>query len=325
MTAKNQVADLVESFAVGANDYLSKPVNKHELLTRVETHLKLLDVNRNLERKVADRTEALEQKNREIIQTQQQLVQVEKMASLGNLTAGVAHEINNPTNAVHNSAHNLGVDLADFQQFLLALAGPDADVNILDSFRQRFAPLQDHLKVIEDGTRRIKTIVEDLRAFSQLDGCEHKTVIITDCLQSTINLVKTKNQAISEFICDFKSTPELLCYPAQLNQVFMNLINNAVDAIERKGLSSPSEEGQIVVGCQTIDNRIVITIKDNGCGIIEADKSKLFEPFYTTKDIGQGTGLGLSIAFGIVQKHGGELSVESQLGKGSVFRLELPF
>ncbi|MCJ8270486.1 MAG: HAMP domain-containing histidine kinase, partial [Psychrosphaera sp.] len=223
--------------------------------------------------------------------------------------------------AVYNSAHNLGVDLSDFQQFLLELAGPDADVNILDSFRQRLAPLHSHLKVIEDGTRRIKTIVEDLRAFSGLDGSEHKTVSITDCLQSTINLVKTKNQAISDFVCDFKSTPELLCYPAQLNQVFMNLIVNAVDAIERKG----SDKGLIVVGCQTKDNRIVITIEDNGSGITEADKSKLFEPFYTTKDIGQGTGLGLSIAFGIVQKHRGELSVESQLGVGSVFRLELPF
>ncbi|NQZ07802.1 MAG: response regulator [Algicola sp.] len=499
LTAKNQVADLVQSFAVGANDYLSKPITKHELLTRVESHLKLLDINRNLERKVAERTAELElsnqsiatlseicteisstldlhkllntvynriktlmdvdvfsvgiyepikrrivfklaieageflpeyfyvmdeenrpavwcikhqrpiiindfeqdyqryfgdqlvpkpkvgnkpeslvywplivgdkiigvltvqsyqkgaydenrqvmiqtlasttaialdnayayrkieEKNREILDAQQQLVQSEKMASLGTLTAGVAHEINNPTNFVHVSAQNLKVDLSRFQQFLSELAGDDAEEEILESFRQQFTPLYEHLDIIKSGTERIKIIVEDLRAFTQLDAADKKVVNITDCLQSTINLIQTKYLELTEFVTDFKPTPELLCYPAQLNQVFMNLIVNACDAIKNKQQETgDGHRGQITIGCQSIEDMIEITVKDNGCGMNEQTKTKLFEPFFTTKEIGKGTGLGLSISYGIIQKHQGELVVQSKLNVGTIFTLTVP-
>ena len=332
LTAKNQVADMVESFAVGANDYLSKPVSKHELLTRVETHLKFLDIHRNLESKVAGRTAELEQKNREIIDTQQQLVQAEKMASLGTLTAGVAHEINNPTNFVHLSTQNLEVALGEFQQFLLELAGGDeADKDIIDSFDEQFKSLYNPLGIIKNGTRRIKMIVEDLKAFTQLDAAEQNSVQVTDLLQSTINLVQAKYRKVAEFVTDFTDVPELYCYPAQLNQVFMNLIVNACDAIaydqqqtEPANQPSSHQPGQIIIGCTMKDNAIEITVQDNGCGMTEQTKSKLFEPFYTTKEVGKGTGLGLSISFGIVQKHGGQLSVESELGVGSRFLVKLP-
>ncbi|MFT4924653.1 MAG: signal transduction histidine kinase/ligand-binding sensor domain-containing protein [Phenylobacterium sp.] len=339
LTAKNQVADMVHSFAVGANDYLSKPVSKHELLTRVETHLKFLDIHRNLEGKVAERTQELMQKNdevkqknqqvqqqnSEIIATQQQLIQSEKMASLGILTAGVAHEINNPTNFVHVSTQNLEVDLVRFQQFLFALAGEDADVEVLNSFRAQFAPLHEHLTIIKSGTERIKLIVQDLRAFTQLDAAAQKTVKITDLLQSTLNLVQTKYLEVAEFVTDFTITPELLCYPAQLNQVFMNLIINACDAIEsNQQQQGSSAQGRIVIGCHQQGEAIVIVVRDNGCGMSKESKNNLFEPFYTTKDVGKGTGLGLSISFGIVQKHGGELTVESEPGQGATFRLVLP-
>ncbi|NQZ08207.1 MAG: DUF4154 domain-containing protein [Algicola sp.] len=311
LTAKNQVADLVQSFEVGANDYLSKPVSKYELLTRVETHLKFLDINRNLERKVFDRTN--------------ELVHAEKMASLGTLTAGVAHEINNPTNFVHVSTQNLMADLENFQQFLFKLAGEDAEQAILDSFNQRFKPMYQHLATIKDGTQRIQLIVKDLRAFTQLDAADHKTVVITECLQSTINLVKTKNNSVAKFSTEFVDAPKLLCYPAQLNQVFMNLIVNACDAIRAKLRQQKDDTpGQVIGGCRVVDEHIEITVKDDGCGMNEQTKKKLFEPFYTTKDVGEGTGLGLSISYGIVQKHGGELSVESVLGEGSVFKLTLP-
>ncbi len=311
LTAKNQVADLVQSFGVGGNDYLSKPVSKYELLTRVETHLKFLDINRNLERKVFDRTN--------------ELVHAEKMASLGTLTAGVAHEINNPTNFVHVSTQNLGADLDKFQQFLFDLAGEDAEQSILDSFSRRFKPMHQHLATITEGTQRIKHIVKDLRAFTQLDAADHKSVVITRCLQSTINLVKTKNKAVAHFVTEFVDSPELLCYPAQLNQVFMNLIVNACDAIRDKLRQQQIDTpGEVKVSCRVVNDEIEITVKDNGCGMTDQTKKKLFEPFYTTKDVGEGTGLGLSISYGIVQKHGGELSVESVLGEGSVFKLTLP-
>ncbi|MFT4929643.1 MAG: signal transduction histidine kinase, partial [Phenylobacterium sp.] len=345
LTAKNQVADMMQSFASGGNDYLSKPVSKHELLTRVETHLKFLDIHRNLESKVSERTVELEQKNKEIIDTQQQLVQAEKMSSLGTLTAGVAHEINNPNNFVYASSQNLEVDLTRFQQFLFELAGDDAPEAILNQFREQFKPLHEHLNGIQNGAQRINIIVEDLSTFSQLDSAEHQTVTITDLLQSTINLVQTKFAHTAEFITDFAVKPgsgleseaeadsalKLECYPAQLNQVFMNLIVNACDAIvlnqqtgQQTGQQSSDRPGKIVIGCQLINEVIEISVRDNGCGMTDETKNKLFEPFYTTKEVGKGTGLGLSIAFGVVQKHGGEMRVESELGVGTTFWLDLP-
>ncbi|MCJ8270705.1 MAG: ATP-binding protein [Psychrosphaera sp.] len=307
LTAKNQVADLVESFAVGANDYLSKPVSKHELLTRVETHLKFLDIHRDLDTKVKERTT--------------QLVQAEKMSSLGTLTAGVAHEINNPTNFVHVSTQNLEVDLGRLQKFIMDLAGDDADEDILDSFRQHFNPLYEHLNTIKDGTERIKTIVRDLKVFTGLEQADEKTVVITDLLKSTVNLVQTQHKMHIEFVTDFTATPKLKCFPAQLNQVFMSLIVNACDAIK---INQKSKHGKITITCGLRGDTIEVTVKDNGCGMNDETKSKLFEPFYTTKAVGAGTGLGLSIAFGIVQKHGGELVVESELGLGSTFVVKLP-
>ncbi|NQZ06398.1 MAG: GAF domain-containing protein [Algicola sp.] len=267
----------------------------------------------------------IEQKNNELIETQQQLVQSEKMASLGVLTAGVAHEINNPTNFVHVSTQNLEVDLSRFEQFLFDLVGDDADEEITDSFRQQFEPLYQHLATIKDGTERIKLIVRDLRAFTQLDSADKKTVFITDCLQSTVNLVQTKYLEVALFVVDFKSRPEMLCYPAQLNQVFMNLIVNACDAIrEKQQHQTPPTQGRIVIGCQTTADEVQITVQDNGCGMDEHTQNKLYEPFYTTKEVGEGTGLGLSISYGIVQKHGGRLTVTSQLNEGTTFVLGLP-
>ncbi len=499
LTAKNQVADLVQSFAVGANDYLSKPVSKHELLTRVETHLRLLDINRNLESKVKERTAELERstrstlalseicseisatldlrkllytvyhrmkqlmevdvfsiglydrerqeihfklalendsplpeftfsmndgsrpavwclkhrqevvindfsrdfsryfgdtpipapkagkqsgsliywpliagdkiigvltvqsfnlnaynehkldmvrtlastaaiamdnanayimverQNQELMSTHQQLVQSEKMASLGTLTAGVAHEINNPTNFVHVSAQNLEVDLERCQQFILNLAGDDTDVEILDSLNEHFKPLHEHLSTIRDGTERIKTIVRDLHAFTQLEIADPKQINLADCLRSTINLVQTKHQELTEFVTDFSSSPKVLCQPGQINQVIMNLIVNACDAIRDKNRRLGSnEKGRIVIGLSSADGWAEVTISDNGCGMTEQTKNKLFEPFYTTKGVGEGTGLGLSISYGIVQKHEGELWVESELDVGTTFHLKLP-
>jgi signal transduction histidine kinase len=323
LTAKNQVTDMVQSFEVGGNDYLSKPVSKQELLTRVETHLKFLDIHRNLEDKVSERTCELEDKTRAIVAAQQLLVQSEKMAALGTLTAGVAHEINNPTNFVHVSSQNLMVDLERFQQFLFDLVADEADDAILASFKQQFAPLYEHLATINNGTERIKTIVKDLRAFTQLDSADCKSVIVTDLIHSTVNLVRTQYQDITEFTLDFKSEPQLSCYPAQLNQVLMNLIVNACHAIAQRQQQSP-DRGLIAISCEQLAQVIEIKITDNGCGMSDETKTKLFEPFYTTKDVGEGTGLGLSISFGIIEKHGGELMVESQLGQGAEFTLRLP-
>ena len=270
------------------------------------------ELNLKLERKVAERTIELEQ--------------AAKMASLGTLTAGVAHEINNPTNFVHVSAQNMQVALTRFETFLFGLVSDDADEDILNSFRQRLKPLHEHLLTIEDGTERIKAIVQDLRIFTQLNASDQKTVNITGLLLSTIHLVRTKYLEVVDFSTDFKDDPELLCYPAQLNQVFMNLIVNACDAIrEKQGLAPESTgHGKISISCELQDNMIEILIEDDGCGMTEQTQSQLFEPFFSTKKDGEGTGLGLSISFGIVQKHGGELIVCSKLNIGTKFKVRLP-
>ena len=276
--------------------------------------------------KVAEKHQEVEEKHREVVEAQQQLVQAEKMASLGTLTAGVAHEINNPTSFVHVSAQNLEVDLRHFQQFLVDLAGgADASEAILESFREQFEPLHSHLVTIQNGTERIKTIVQDLRVFTQLDAAAQKIVSVTELMQSTINLVQTQYLEVTKIVTEFNPIPDLLCYPAQLNQVFMNLIVNACDTIgEKQQQQNSKQQGQITIGCCLVDEHIEISIKDNGDGMTEETKNKLFEPFYTTKEVGKGTGLGLSISFGIVQKHQGELTVESELGVGTEFLVRLP-
>ncbi len=290
------------------------------------------EINLELERKVAVRTAELvqknqevEQKNREIIETQQHLVQTEKMASLGTLTAGIAHELNNPTNFVHVSVQTLRVDLEAFQKFLFELAGDNAEQTVLDSFRAKFQPLYEHLSTIKDGSARIKNIVQDLRVFTQLDAADKKTVVLTDCLRSTINLVKTKKSNVAEFLTEFEGEPELFCYPAQLNQVFMNLLLNGCDAIREKQLQQNIKEpGKVIVSCAMEGKSVKVSVRDSGCGMSSQNKAKMFEPFYTTKEVGEGTGLGLAVSYRIVQKHGGSLTVESKEGEGSTFTLTLP-
>jgi two-component system NtrC family sensor kinase len=194
-----------------------------------------------------------------VAQRSNKLVHSQKMASFGTLTAGIAHEFNNPTNFIHVSAQNLTSDLSVCQQFIVDLAGEQADEDILLSLKQYFQPLYEHLDTIKEGTDRIMSIV------------------------------------------------------------------NACDAIEDKQRQQCSKiRGKVVIGCQQVKNTIEITIKDNGCGMSDETKSKLFEPFYTTKEVGEGTGLGLSISYGIVQRHHGELTAESTLGVGSEFTLVLP-
>ncbi len=277
-----------------------------------------------LEQNVAQRTAELVQKNNEIVATQQQLLQAEKMASLGTLTAGVAHEINNPTNYVTICSDSLKEDLEAFEQYLYELAGKDAEAALIADWTAKFIDFYRHLEIIKNGSRRITEIVEDLKLFSQLDSSDEKTVVITDMLQSTVNLMRSQHLGRIEFNFDFVDRPTLECHPAQLNQVFMHLIANACDAIIHLQQQNAHFKGKITASCQVRQNTVEISISDNGGGMSEQTKNKLFEPFYTTKETGKGTGLGLSTSFGIIKRHNGTLSVESELGNGSVFCIRLP-
>ncbi len=260
-----------------------------------------------------------------LLDSRKELIESQKMANLGSLSAGVAHEINNPTNFVHVSAQNLEVDLQRFQEFVLSLAGDDADEEIIATFQEQFAPLNEHINTIKDGTGRIRTIVKDLRAFTHLEAADKMRINIVNALKSTINLVRTQFFEYCEFVTDFKDSPSLMCYPAQLNQVFMNLMINACDAIrEKQDLTQSRELGKITIVCQVVEGFVEVTFKDDGCGMDEETKKRAFEAFYTTKDVGKGTGLGLSISMGIIKKHEGEMTLESTLNEGSTFKVRLP-
>lgn len=263
--------------------------------------------------------------HRRLKENQNQMVMQEKMASLGTLTAGVAHEINNPTNFAHVSAQNLEFDLVRFKDFLFELAGEDAEAEIIDTFNEQFEPLFKHLTTIKDGTDRIKGIVKDLQAFTRHDKAGTQKIHIADSLTSTIKLVQAQYKETTEFVEDYTFNPQIECWPAQLNQVYMNMLVNACHAIDkRRGNGEPDLKGEVLVKTFEKDGYLVIAFTDNGCGMEPSTRSKLFEPFFTTKEVGKGTGLGLSISFGIIQKHDGDIVVESEPGVGSTFSIRLP-
>ncbi|MCP5045627.1 MAG: hypothetical protein GY940_00535, partial [bacterium] len=292
--------------------------------------LRFLRSKRILERKVRDRTWELEKKNKMLIETQEQLAQSEKMAGLGTLVAGVAHEINNPVNFTHAGAFNLDRDLREFKSFLVELAGDEADNEILAAFDEKFSPLFKHIGTMREGTHRIKEIVRDLRRFSRLDEAHMKSVKLLEGLESTYNLVKANYNDSVDFVCDFGSNPQIECYPAELNQVFMNLMVNGCQAIiqkQKKNLNNRNEtpsRGTLTLQTLQRDGNAVIRFEDTGIGMSREVRRKIFDPFFTTKAVGEGTGLGLSISFGIVRRHGGRFEVQSKEGKGTVISLFLP-
>ncbi len=264
--------------------------------------------------------------------TQQQLLLQEKMAGLGTLTAGVAHEINNPTNFAHVAAQILQMEIAEFEQFVASLIESDGHGDgrqeILQAFRERFARLEGNVSTVLNGTERIRGIVKDLRVFSRLDESERKTVRISECLLSTFNLVRTSWLEQVEFITDFTDDPELECWPALLNQVFMNLLVNGCQAIAEKyqHKHQHKQRGKLWLRLRIspAGELLEIDFEDDGSGIDPAIHARIMEPFFTTKEVGSGSGLGLSTAFGIVQKHGGTLEFSSVPGQGSCFTVKLP-
>lgn len=263
-------------------------------------------------------------KNDELVRTQEQLIIQEKMASLGILTAGVAHEINNPTAFAHGSAQNLQVDLNRFAEFLFEIAGDDADSDILKDFRARLEKLKKHAHTISEGTSRIKEIVRSLQVFARADEGEIKWASVTDGVRSTINLVSAHFRNRIEFDCDLDVPMEMRCRPLALNQVFLNLIMNACDAIIEKLGDDMIQKGCLKIHASETDTHGTLVFSDTGVGMPEEVAKRIFEPFFTTKPVGKGTGLGLSMSYGIVEKHGGTIQVASKPGQGTTFTIVLP-
>jgi len=286
-----------------------------------------------LEDQVEERTRELESANQELTialqklqRTQVQLVHSEKMASLGQLVAGVAHELNNPINFIYSNMEPLRDYIKGLKSVLSAYSqlqslSPE-DVKTINQIKQEVELdyiLQDIEVLLNDfneGAERTKRIVQDLRSFSRLDEAELKEVNIHEGIESTLNLLRHRYKKGIRVHKSYGKLPLVECYASQLNQVFMNLLANAEQAIEG--------EGDVWIQTRRAGNSVRISIRDNGKGIPKEHLDRIFDPFFTTKSIGEGTGLGLSITYGIIQKHRGTISVESEVGRGTTFVVKLP-
>jgi ligand-binding sensor domain-containing protein/signal transduction histidine kinase len=267
----------------------------------------------------------IEDKNTEILDTQQQLVLSEKMASLGTLTAGVAHEINNPTNFTHASVYMMGDEIVHIKSLLRQLAGGDkADPEVLDSFNEMFSRLGELKDTAYEGTNRIKKIVESLRSFTHLDSSKQELAELPELISTTIDLVKTQYNTI-KITTHFGETKSVSCFASKLGQVFMNIVINACQAIEEKqNKDTASFEGELVIETRELNHNVEIYFKDNGIGMTESTIAKIFEPFFTTKTIGEGTGLGMAITYGIIEEHNGTINVASEINIGTEIMLTIP-
>ncbi|MEO9805926.1 MAG: ATP-binding protein [Reichenbachiella sp.] len=303
-----------------------------EAMLAMNNKLKKAHVNLKVLLKKEQATkEQLEKTNLDLKNTQVHLVQAEKMSSLGLLTAGIAHEINNPINFVSSGVQSLTKNFGELESFLenyqkvLALDSLDEIkkyAKVLQEDEDFLSEIQDASKeLLEDvryGIVRITEIVNGLRSFSRHDEAEIKETDLNESFDSALLILKNKYKNKTEIVKEMdESLPQIQCFPGQLNQVFVNLINNAIDAID--------ENGEIKIKTLNLDDQsIEIRISDNGSGMPDDIKDKIFDPFFTTKEIGKGTGLGLSISHGIIEKHQGKIRVESKMGVGTTFIINLP-
>jgi len=274
-------------------------------------------------------SQELEKTYSELKDAQLQIYQQEKLASIGQLAAGVAHEINNPMGYISSNLSTLNkyVDrMAEFiaaeDQVVAACAdGPGAD--LVRDLRKKLkidyitGDARQLISESLDGAGRVRRIVQDLKSFSRVDQVETALVNLNESLETTINIAWNEIKYIAELNREFGDIPQIMCHPQQLNQVFLNLLVNAAHAMGEN-------QGIITVRTWNDGANVFVSVADTGCGIPEDIRQRIFEPFFTTKEVGKGTGLGLSISYDIVRKHGGEITVESEPGSGTTFTVRLP-
>lgn len=247
--------------------------------------------------------------------SRQQLVQSDKLAAIGTLAAGVAHEINNPIGYVNSNLNTMQKYIAKIGRYIEGISAQDQQE--LAAIQEIIADFKDALAESIEGTSRVKNIVADLKSFSRSDQNEKKFADLNEGINSTLNIVWNELKYKCTVEKELADLPDVFCVPNQLNQVFMNLLINAGHAIENK-------PGVIKIKTWVDDNIVHISIKDNGSGIPEDNLKKIFEPFFTTKEVGKGTGLGLSLAFDIIKKHNGNIDVTSEVGVGTEFIISVP-
>jgi len=316
MTALSDTVNKIQGLNLGAVDYITKPFDQAETLARIKAHLALRRV-------------------------QASLVQKEKMAALGQLVAGIAHEINNPVSFIHGNlapAQEYAESLLSLVQLYEKNCAPSLEIQDyaeevnLEFIQEDFVKLLGSMSM---GTQRIQKIVESLRTFSRLDEAERKKASLHDGLDSILMIVRslliqTEHRPEIQVIKAYGNLPDIECYPSQLNQVFMNLIANAIDTLEEK-FSALQPEGVVrdnpVITITTAfeHEHAIVRIKDNGMGISKDIQNKIFDQFFTTRPVGKGTGLGLGVARSIVtEAHGGKLAFKTEPNVGAEFVVCLP-
>jgi len=321
---KIHTRDVIGMLAQGFNNMVSE-------IQEYSNRLKFW--NKKLEQKVQERTSDLSDALHSLKTTQTKLVHSEKMASLGTIVAGAAHELNNPNNFVFVGTENLRLKLKEFKKdlFNLMKEEDEEEDEIHTYFETKFISMNKDLQGVKNGSKRIDAIVKGLRTFSRLDEAEFKIINIVESLRSAMFLVQANYRDKVKFIENFSCEPELICWPAEINQAFMNLLNNGCQAIlSRQNQLNGNEDlemktkGELKISIFKKQSFLKISFQDNGCGMIDKVREKMFEPFFTTREIGEGVGLGLAIVYGIIEQHKGKIEVETAIEKGTTMTISLP-
>lgn len=347
LSSKEDAKIKAAAFSVGANDYLVKLPDPIELVARMRYHAtayqnllkrdeaeQTMAQNKALERRVEERTAELQKALNELKQAQAKIVHTEKMNSMGQLVAGIAHEVNNPINFIYGNLNYMNGYVQDLleviQLYQTHCPQPNNEIEEkLEDLDLEFtsADLLKSFVSLRSGAKRIRNLVLSLRNFSRFDEAEVKRVNIHEGLESTLAMLSSKLEGIL-VEKQFGDLPLVECYAGQLNQTFMHIMQNAIEAVQsnNSGSSSACLPPKLTISTELVDkNKVAIWIADNGPGIDLEIQDKIFDPFFTTKDVGGGAGLGLSISHQIVAvQHGGSLKCYSVPGQGTKFLIELP-
>jgi two-component system NtrC family sensor kinase len=320
---------VLDAIRLGAYDYLIKPCDLDVLELTVERALErrmLLRDGKRYQQELEKHNVELARRKSELELLQAQMVHTEKMASLGQLAAGIAHELNNPAGFIYGNMEILRTCAAGLERLLKFYDNAELPALLaveIDAIKKEIDykhSLEDLSSIISDcygGAERIRDVVQNLRLFSRLDEAEFKKVDLHEGLESTIRLLSQYYGAGRiPLERDYADLPSVDCYAGQLNQVWMNLLVNAAQAI--------SHEGKVHVMTRRENKLAVVSISDTGIGIAPEHMKNIFDPFFTTKPVGEGTGLGLSITYGIIERHGGHINIESRLGEGTTATVAIP-